>query len=348
MSFRETVGPLIRLPVNLSRAYQVERDAQRTSSVARSSAKDYASIRQVSLVSPRLGKMISQVASRPRTRPRPSPTSKLAETDTRLISVREVSTALSGLGRNGFYRFERLVDSGVTSSILDHALSAPCTETTDQNVCARYPRESPECGRYFFTEQECLNNIGMQEFATDPLILQTAQGYLKVPPVLDLVTMWWNTTAEANELSRNAQLFHADLDRLSFVKFFLYLTDVTGETGPHVYVPGSHRRQPMKWRVDRRLQDHEIQGVKRTAFGRAIASPVQIVGPAGTLLAVDTRGIHKGAHPLKGDRLIAQLEYSSSLAGAAFETPVVQLAEGFRDRVETKRSVYRRWCLGGP
>ena len=41
--------------------------------------------------------------------------------------------------------------------------------------------------------------------------------------------------------SEAAQMFHFDLDRIKWLKFFIYLTDVKINSGPHVYVSGTHK-----------------------------------------------------------------------------------------------------------
>ena len=112
--------------------------------------------------------------------------------------------------------------------------------------------------------------------------------------------------------SEAAQLFHFDMDRLKFIKFFIYLTDVDEEHGPHVYVARSHVRKPSLVRRDGRIVDEEIL----SAYGADAI--VEITGPQGTILAVDTRGFHKGRAPEAGDRLMFQVEYANSLFGVPY------------------------------
>ena len=64
---------------------------------------------------------------------------------------------------------------------------------------------------------------------------------------------WKGASSEA------AQLFHFDMDRIRFLKVFIYLTDVGTENGPHVYVRGSHRSKPPAFFRDRRFSDAEVK-----------------------------------------------------------------------------------------
>ena len=85
-------------------------------------------------------------------------------------------------------------------------------------------------------------------------------------------------------------------DSLEFrIKVFAYLSDVeTLDSGPYVYVPGSHRRRlhhrPTRW-VNRARRD----GTHPTDATLAHTdSGVPILGSAGTVIISDQRGIHRG------------------------------------------------------
>lgn len=96
--------------------------------------------------------------------------------------------------------------------------------------------------------------------------------------------------------------WHRDSHDFQF-KAILYLSDVDSENGPFEYVPGSQK----KWRaaIDTALGGfaaapntrYEPTSVARllSRYGRA---PEQFVGKAGTLLLVNTSGIHRG-RPLR-------------------------------------------------
>ncbi len=55
---------------------------------------------------------------------------------------------------------------------------------------------------------------------------------------------------------------------------------------------------------------------------------VEITGPRGTIVVVDTRGFHKGKPLDAGDRLILQMEYADSLFGTDTTRPPLFLAPG--------------------
>jgi hypothetical protein len=96
------------------------------------------------------------------------------------------------------------------------------------------------------------------------------------------------------------------------MKFFFYLTDVSSDTGPHCYVKGSHKILPLELRRDGRFSDEEIS----ESYGSK--NLIEICGKKGTILAVDTRGFHKGKELLKDNRLLLQLEFANSMFGQTY------------------------------
>jgi hypothetical protein len=165
-----------------------------------------------------------------------------------------------------------------------------------------------------FDEAKLVADDGVWEVCRMPAFAEVARQYLRCEPILDLVTMWWSLAVPSNqqEQSAAAQLFHFDLDRLSFLKFFVYLTDVTPANGPHCYIAGSHRGfRNIKLQRDGRFSDAEIKAYYPS-------EEVQIVGQKGTVFVADTKGFHKGLPLESGERLIFQLEFSNSLFGAPY------------------------------
>jgi hypothetical protein len=109
--------------------------------------------------------------------------------------------------------------------------------------------------------------------------------------------------------SLNAQAFHSDRERLSFIKFFVYLSDIDENTGPHVYAGGTHRKRKISQRNDRRYSDEELlnEGLELTP----------IYGKAGTIIVANTQGLHKGVAPTipNHGRLLFQIQVADSLNG---------------------------------
>lgn len=250
----------------------------------------------------------------------------------------EIDTAVAGVRRDGFYVFRKVVDRSITDAIRAFAEEVPCTARGAGTTPARYPRTDPAVGRYDIAETDALACPEVQDFASDPGMVAVAQRYLGQPVLQDEVAFWWTTTRRAEDANLNAQLFHQDRDRLSFLKFFIYLTDVTETTGPHVYLRGSHEEIPRSLRADGRKTD---EAVKEAGLWHEVR---ELAGPAGTLMAVDTIGLHKGKTPIDGDRLALEIECATSLFGADYERPAFTPTALMRERFAAMPWVLQRYA----
>ncbi len=244
-----------------------------------------------------------------------------------------VSGAVEQLRRDGYVVFPRRLDPCVCDQLVQIARSLPCEVRLRPDIPPQRVGLLPEdVSVAWLFERDLASDPLIQRIVSDPGLLTLAQAYLGCEPILSVLAMWWSRVVDAVERDRNenAQHFHIDIDRVKWLKFFIYLTDVDSSNGPHVYVAGSHRRggQPRKFlnagntrRADRAVMDH---------FGERV---IELTGPRGTVFAADTRGLHKGKPPEVDERLVLQLEFADSLFGAAYErvTPVFvrdpQLAE---------------------
>jgi hypothetical protein len=161
-------------------------------------------------------------------------------------------------------------------------------------------------GGYFNTYDAC---PAIRQIANDPFVRELALRYVG-PRARHLGTnIWWSYANELPRAKRNefAQLFHFDLDDYKFIKFFFYLSDVDLDSGPHVYVRGTHAQKLLRHVYPmRRLEDDEV------AQTYGAQNVVAIEGRAGEGFCEDTFGLHKGAPPLKRDRLLLQFEFAIS------------------------------------
>jgi len=196
------------------------------------------------------------------------------------------------LSKDGIYIFKSKLQHSVIEKILQ-SLTFTSTETS----------------RAFANEECLLENQTIVDLWLDPLLLTIAEQYFHSSIILDFLSATRTSTflnSSATSLSEDAQLWHFDKDRTSFLKVFVYLTDVEQENGPHEYIKGSHKIPPTR---DGRFSDTEI-------FSRHSKSSVaRIIGEAGTIFIEDTHGIHRGTPVNGGTRTILQLEYASSLFG---------------------------------
>jgi hypothetical protein len=138
------------------------------------------------------------------------------------------------------------------------------------------------------------------KIANDSKVLNAVTKYLGVQPTISNINCWWSFGDR--ESAKEAQFYHRDLDDYKFLKMFIYLTDVSENSGPHIYIKRSHKSN--KLNKLRRFNDLEVN----EQFKRA--DILTLTKPKGNTFIEDTYGIHKGQLPKNGNRLILQIQYS--------------------------------------
>lgn len=238
------------------------------------------------------------------------------------LSKEDVRQITDSINENGFYIFDAKLPEEIIENISQFMETVPIAY---RNIgpgpvlvdCDGYRKNRDLSNRFDLTNtQHCNGNEAVLKLITDQNFLHIANEYLNVKPILDIVAIWWNKTIpeqfspEQKEKlkSASAQMFHHDMDRLKFLKFFIYLTDVEMDSGPHVYVRKTHQKSPDYITADGRYSDEMIDQYAKEDV-------MHICGKKGSILAVDTRGIHKGLEVNKGERLLFQLEFTNSLFG---------------------------------
>ena len=125
-----------------------------------------------------------------------------------------------------------------------------------------------------------------------------------------MAEMFWSTTYSKKPSKDAAQWFHFDLDRVSWLKVFIYLTDVGIENGPHCYIEGSHKVGSKPYELLKRgyvrISDKEISHF----YGK---SKIKLMtGKKGDIFIGNTKAWHKGTNLKQGNRLVLQLQYTNS------------------------------------
>lgn len=243
------------------------------------------------------------------------------------LSAADAERVAADLRENGYYRptgpTNRL-PADVCQRLLEFSLrteanlAPPRKEGPTRGV---YDPAKPIAEGYRFDEASLIEQSDIQRLMADPSLLAVAQAYLGCLPVLSSVFMIWSTPARVSENAREelAQMYHFDMDRLKWLKFFFYITEVTSDRGPHCFIAKSHRTghqlPALLARGYVRYPDQELEPYYPAT------DRIELTGPPGTLFAVDTRGYHKGITPRTGDRLMVQLEFCDTLFGAPYQRP---------------------------
>lgn len=222
------------------------------------------------------------------------------------------------LKRQGYLLYPSVMSEGDIEHLLEFSLkTSGSTRQMDSGnglaIDVYFDRKNPRTVRFDYAPNDLIKDPVVQKLVADPTVLRIAQDYLGTLPILDFVAMWWHVKSP-NPDKEAAQYFHFDMERLRWIKFFFYITDVNPESGPHIFVPRTQADSGMPFGLRKkgytRLEDNEV----------SIHFPVEtwkeFIGPKGSMIVEDTRGLHKGKHVTNGDRLVFQIQFTSSLFGA--------------------------------
>ncbi|WP_339378367.1 phytanoyl-CoA dioxygenase family protein [Calothrix sp. NIES-2100] len=246
----------------------------------------------------------------------------------------------------GYYVFEDKVSSEICDRLLDFAYSMPCNiniHNPSQPEYAIYQKEQPKAPTYHIDETKLIENPIIQDFISDRFLLEVAQSYCGSCVTNRNTSMWWSTSILNGEASsRDAQLYHWDGDPIKFLNFFIYLTDVDTNNGPHCFVKGSHLTKPISLLRDGRFLDEEIEQYYEQD------KIIEITGSRGTIIAADTRGFHKGKALKSGHRLIFQVTMATCLFGAPYnsiELNIKTVKPSFLEAYKNFPYTYQRWQI---
>ena len=214
---------------------------------------------------------------------------------------------INGIARDGYVMLPHLISERQTEEMKSYLRDRLCYNRNRPKLTARFkPTEAP-IGTHIaaYSDADTVNCPHVMEIANDKRVLRLVESYFKCRPTISNLSIWWSL--KTDEAPEEAENFHRDLDDWRQLKLFVYLTDVSDESGPHAFVRDSHRIG--KALAIRRYTDEEVV----SDFGADRI--VTFTGPRGTCFLENTFGLHKGTTARAGDRLLFQVLYTMNPLG---------------------------------
>jgi hypothetical protein len=219
----------------------------------------------------------------------------------KLLSPGKISPAIAELSDNGYYILDNKISEQSYHNIRSYLDTLLCHDVYRPELGYFKPEAAPAQSHIaHYPIGDLVKNKDIMDIANDPGVLEIVAGFLGAKPTISNIACWWSFKGRSKP--EEAQNFHRDNDDIKFCKLFVYLTDVTAESGPHVYVKGTSASG--KLRSIRRYTNEEVM----QSFGKE--NVVELCYPQRSVFIVDTYGFHKGLLPFDRDRLLLQIQYS--------------------------------------
>ena len=269
-----------------------------------------------------------------------------------VLKISDIKNISDFLKEEGYYVFQEKLSSSMVRELVDLALGTKAVvepldgQQREKQIESYYDPQNLQGIIYRYKPEILIQNPLIQNLMVDTSILSVAQAYIGSSLILDSINMWWSNAFKKYPDSNAAQLYHFDMDRIRWIKFFIYLTDVNTNNGPHCFIAKSHKIKGIPDSVlsrgYARISDNDIKSIYPPE------RVIEFTGSAGTIIAEDTRGLHKGKVLEKGQRLILELEFSNSLFGASLPTLETfidfQKVDGrIKKFMLAHRRIYKRW-----
>lgn len=230
------------------------------------------------------------------------------------------------INKNGYYVFEEQLSANLVDSLVQFSLSTKCffydkDKKKHYDYCdKKLDNHIPT--KFDYDENDLYNNKIIKSLLLDKVFLKIANNFFGTKPIYSAMNMWWSPVVkkeinlEMELANQTAQLFHFDLDRIKWLKFFIYLTDTSEYDGPHEYVEGTHKM----FAKSSEIEKLGYQRIPSSLINKHYPNKLKkITGKKGTIFVGDTSAIHRGSPPLINNRLVLVIEYANSLFGAEYK-----------------------------
>lgn len=230
------------------------------------------------------------------------------------IKLAEINTIASKLNENGYYVYEKLLESSICDNLYHLSENMPFTTAIGSIKGDKINFNDIKGEVCYFDTNDILNIEVIRKLICDDFFVSVAEKYFNSQVIFDFPAMWWSFPFKKRNNMDSAQFYHFDFDRIKWLKVFIYLVDVDENNGPHCYIKNSHLTgtKPKEFlkRGYVRIADEEIRKHYKDE------NIIHLNGKKGTIVFGDTKCWHKGNPLVSGHRLLLEFQYTSSLYGA--------------------------------
>lgn len=178
--------------------------------------------------------------------------------------------------------------------------------TVDQSIFTKKGEGKEQYLRGIHPDKSRLTE-SLVKLACDPTLVSIVTKYIGILPIINGVKLLYSPNKKLYE--GGAQFFHLDPEGVRQIKLYIYVEDVTEESGPLTLIPAQESQKIYRSYQGGRLKD---EWISRFIDPQHFYS---ITGASGTMIFADTsRCFHFGSRPGKNPRFVIILQYISPFA----------------------------------
>ncbi len=215
----------------------------------------------------------------------------------------------SSLAQIGHYPLGQLLSTSHVADVLAHIKDKDCYAWHAYNGSEpkRYEELSQTSVYAAYRQPDIARAPHLLELANNREILSLVHDYFGCAPTLYSLNLWWTFPQKSGKAFTEGQDLHRDLAHCRFCVLFVYLTDIEGEAGAHIFIPTTHHKEGVETLL--RAQGNPANAdsffdgagynvthdIRSTFGGKAM----HINGPSGKAFLEDTYGFHGSVPPDK-------------------------------------------------
>ena len=257
----------------------------------------------------------------------------------------DTTETVKSLKKNGYSIEENFLSENECNSILKFCTDSKLDIRPSENenwendlISIDFDFNNFKAVMYELPKNKVLMNKKICNIIFSKKILSICQEYFDSEPIFDHASLSISTSYSKSPDSKAAQLFHFDLDRPKWLKFLIYITDVSFENGPHVFVEGTHKDKGIEKSLLSRGYERLNDEIIKEIYNDSVKT---FNKKKGTLIVEDTRGLHKGDIVKSGYRCLLNIQFNSSNYGTKIVKQVIPEENINKEFFNNNRYIYQ-------